>query len=394
MKAFLTILLFASLVWGQAARPGQKEKIDQAIELARQQKHQRALDEFLAILKNDPGNKQVATYVAAMEFQTGRVLECLARTQTLLKNDPKNPDLLELLGQSYMSTREWNKAEAAWRALLKERPDSEQAHMQLGAVLLQNNRFESALFEINRSLEINPRRTDIHSLRGNILASLGRMDEAAQEWVAALSGDPNDSVALSGLAVFLRNSDPDQALVYARRAVDLSEGRTIGPYRVLALVYRARGEVAQARQVLERAMLSFPSSEMLAAELRSLRAIEPANTPTLPAEGMTLGASSRDLLALLKLPNPPRSGNPPPRAPAPSRSRPAPASPAPVSLETQNPNLARGVLPLSFIVPPFIYADVVAPPEKEIPASLADVAKRLREQKEREKAKKKKGTDN
>ncbi len=394
MRTLLAILLFASVLPAQ-------DRMDKAMELARQQKYQQALDEFLAIVKSDPANKKAAMYAAAMEFQTGRMPECIARTQILLKSDPKNADMLELLGQSYMATRDWKKAEDAWRAVLKERPSSDQAHMQLGAVLLQYSRFESALFETNLALEINSRRADIHSLRGNILASLGRMQEAAQEWAFALNGDPSDSVALSGLAVYLRESDPDRALALARRAVDLNEGRAIGPYRVLALVYRARGDLAMARTVIERALLSFPNSDMLAAELRSLKNPEPAGIPAPSGAALTLGASARDLQAMLTLPNPPGKPAPPPKAATNARnarSRPAPPpTPAPtvVSLASQPPNLARGALPLSAIVPPFVYADVVAPYEEEpTPASLADVARRLREQKEKETPKKKKGNGN
>ncbi len=340
---FRLCVLCASVVYSQS--------LDKGIELVRQQKFEAARTEFEAVLKAEPGNARAAALLAAAELQTGLVKSGIARAEILLEKDPKNPDLHELLGQGYMAARDWEKAEREWRWMTAERPNSEQAHMQLAAALLQRDRLPEALAAANRSLEINGKRSDVRSLRGNILASLGRMDAAAQDWTLALAADPDDSVALSGLAVYLRERDPDRALVYAQRALDLSGGRSLGAVRVLALVRRSRGEFDEARKVLDRARLTFPGNPLLAADLRAVNdhAAQPAKapqpapakptvlaaappptrpaatpTPTLPTppptataapapappleplpasvRGLTLGTTASDLLPLLRLP--------------------------------------------------------------------------------------------
>jgi len=334
---FRLCVLCASVVHAQSLEKG--------IELVRQQKFDAARAEFEAVLKAEPGNARAAALLAAAELQTGLVKSGIARAEILLEKDPKNPDLHELLGQAYMANRDWEKAEREWRWMTVERPNSEQAHMQLAAALLQRDRLPDALTAVNRSLEINAKRSDVRSLRGNILASLGRMDAAAQDWTLALAADPDDSVALSGLAVYLRERDPDRALVYAQRALDLSGGRSLGAVRVLALVRRSRGEFDEARKVLERARLTFPGNPLLAADLRAVNehAAQPAKAPQpapakttvlaaappattrpaaaptppvptpvptpapvepLPAfvRGLTLGTTASDLLPLLRLP--------------------------------------------------------------------------------------------
>ena len=170
MRLILSLVLAAGLL--QNPGPQIEERINRAVELARQQKNEEAYEEFRAILKEDPGNLRVSALLAGMELATGRVKESIARAEVLLESDPKNADLHELLGQAYMAARDWKKAEGEWRWLIAERPNSEQAHMQLGAVLLQSDRFESALLEVNRALEINPKRSDARSLRGNLRRTL------------------------------------------------------------------------------------------------------------------------------------------------------------------------------------------------------------------------------
>src|SRR5579871_4512313 len=212
--------------------------------------------------------------------------------------------------------------EAEWRFLLERRPRSEQSHMQLGAVLLQEDRYQDALAEVTKALEIAPKRNDARSLRGNILATLGQINQAALDWNVALAGDPDDTVALSGLAVFLRQTDPDRALKYAQHAVDLTNWIALGPMRVLAMVYRARGDEAASRGVLTRALMVFPNNETLAADLRAENMVSsgkpgaappPVKTaaanlvviPPLAVGGLTLGADAGDFLWMDPPPLPP-----------------------------------------------------------------------------------------
>lgn len=312
-SSFRLCVLCASLAYSQS--------LDKGIELVRQQKFEAARAEFEAVLKAEPGNARAAALLAAAELQTGMVKSGIARAEILLEKDPKNLDLHELLGQGYMAARDWEKAEREWRWIIAERPNSEQAHMQLAAALLQRDRVPEALAAANRSLEINGKRSDVRSLRGNILASLGRMDAAAQDWTLALAADPDDSVALSGLAVYLRERDPDRALVYAQRALDLSGGRSLGAVRVLALVRRTRGEFDEARKVLQRARLTFPDNTLLAADLRAIneQAAQPAKTPQ-PATGKPT--------VLAAAPPPARPAAVP--TPTPPTPKPSPTAPPPV----------------------------------------------------------------
>ncbi len=309
------LILFLSLAfWQTPATQTNADPVDHALDLIRQAKHEQAYTELRDVVKADPSNARALAFLAAMELQTGRLDDCQRHVDELTSKDPKNPDVRELTGQLFMARRDWKQAEGEWRWILGERPNSEQAHMQLAAVLLQQDRFQEALSEVSRSLEINPRRSDARSLRGNIQASLGRMEDAALDWNIALVGDSNDTVALSGLAVYLRNSQPEKSLSYAKQAVDLTGGKALGPIRVLSLVYRTQGENDKARQLIERAMLTFPNNEALVAELNAMKnpltAKNPVPVATKPATGPAPAeAKAADARAPKLAPEPPASAS-------------------------------------------------------------------------------------
>ena len=242
-----------------------------ALDLLRQNRIAEARALLEAVVEEQPGNARAQAYLAAAELQSGEVEKAITRASRLLKADPDNADLHELLAQAHMSNQDWSRAEKQWRAVLRARPNSEEARFQLANALLQRGRFPEGLQEVTRAVEINPRRSDARALRGNLLARVGRTEEAAREWRLALASDANNPAALAGLAVYLREREPDVALEYARRAVELSNWEAVGPIRILVLVHRTRGEHERAREALRKALRKFPDNPVLASELRGLK---------------------------------------------------------------------------------------------------------------------------
>lgn len=241
-----------------------------AVELLSQNRIAEARTLLEAVVEEQPGNARAQAYLAAAELQSGEVEKAINRASRLLKADPDNADLHELLAQSRMSNQDWARAEKQRRAVLRARPNSEEARFQLAKALLQLGRFPEGLQEVTRAVEINPRRSDARALRGNLLARVGRTVEAAKEWRLALATDANNPAALAGLAVYLREAQPDVALEYARRAVELNNWESVGSIRILVLVHRTRGERERAREVLRKGLGKFPDNPILASELRGL----------------------------------------------------------------------------------------------------------------------------
>ncbi len=268
---FRILLVVFAFALPLAAAPAE-DRLDRAIEKLRANRVAEARAELEAIVEAQPGNARAHAYLAAAEIKTGDVELAITRARRLLEADPDDADVHDLLGQARMLNRQWTEAEKHWRAVIQQRPNSEEAHFQLATTLLQLGNTKEGLDAVTRAVEINPRRSDARALRGNLLASIGRAEEGAKEWIGALAIDGNNVAALSGLAVHLRQREPEQALEHARRAVELSNWEAAAPIRILALVHRSRGDVEQAREVLRRGLRKLPDEPALAAELRSLQA--------------------------------------------------------------------------------------------------------------------------
>lgn len=244
------------------------ERLDRAIEKLQAGRVAEARAELGVLVEREPGNARAHAYLATAEIQTGDVEQAVARAKRLVEDDPEDSDLRELLARAYMASHNWAFAEKQWRIVIERRTRSEEAHFQLASTLAQLGRFEDAQVYAGRAAEINPRRADARALRGNLLASLGRADEAAKEWHGALAADANNHAALAGLAVHLRDKEPEMALEYARRAVELTGWKAVGPIRILASVHRSRGERERAREVLRKGLEKNPDDPALQADLR------------------------------------------------------------------------------------------------------------------------------
>ena len=257
---------------GASERPAEAwPQVEQrAVELLRQNRIAEARTLLEAVVEEQPGNARAQAYLAAAELQSGEIEKAINRASRLLKADPENADLHELLAQAHMSNQDWSRAEKQWRAVLRARPNSEEARFQLAKALLQRGRFQEGLQEVTRAVEINSRRSDARALRGNLLARVGRTVEAAREWRLALASDPNNPAVLAGMAVYLREREPDVALEYARRAVELDNWESVGSIRILVLVHLTRGERELAQEVLRKALRKLPDNPVLASELRGL----------------------------------------------------------------------------------------------------------------------------
>ena len=91
-------------------------------------------------------------------------------------------------------------AEAEYRSVLAAAPNDADVLSGLADVLARQQRFEEALALLVRARELAPSRPDILTSRGRVLRSLGRMPEARQEFLAALTLDPQNQEARAGLA--------------------------------------------------------------------------------------------------------------------------------------------------------------------------------------------------
>ncbi len=72
---------------------------------------------------------------------------------------------------------------AAYQRILAREPDHAGALQMMGMLAAQCGQFEPAAELIRRSLRVGPENAEAHNNLGNVLSELGRLDEAAAEYL-------------------------------------------------------------------------------------------------------------------------------------------------------------------------------------------------------------------
>jgi tetratricopeptide (TPR) repeat protein len=103
--------------------------------------------------------------------------------------DPHDAESFVALAMAYNSLREFRKAAEAARHALTLRSDSWQGKLEMAKSLYGQGQFIPALCELD---EVGKDFPDVHLVRGHVLMSLGRSQDAAEEFDLFLKQEPSD----------------------------------------------------------------------------------------------------------------------------------------------------------------------------------------------------------
>jgi Flp pilus assembly protein TadD len=124
---------------------------------------------------------------------------------------PNAPDALSALAESY-SERGDPRAERLFLKLTEVAPANYRYWANLGVYYGEHGRPAEAVGALRSALDRNPREASVRDYLGQILVGLGRDDEAAAEFGAAIAAEPTFAPAYSNLAALrLRKGDPERA---------------------------------------------------------------------------------------------------------------------------------------------------------------------------------------
>jgi tetratricopeptide (TPR) repeat protein len=203
------------------------------VSLGRMDEAAQAYETSLRILPNQP---KVLHNLAIVLVGLRRVDEAVGRMREAARLSPGSPEIFENLADTLQATGDFEGAIAAYAAILRVTPESGQTYhnmavalvragrreealgafqeaarlmpesglvqMSMATVLVSLNRLEEALPHFARAIQtIEPAgAADAHNEFGVALARLGRLDQAAKEFEAALALRPDFPVARDNLA--------------------------------------------------------------------------------------------------------------------------------------------------------------------------------------------------
>jgi len=169
---------------------------------------------------------------------------------------PTDPNPLLALGTHYYQQGDVAAAERAFKAAEALAPDLPEVHNNLGLIYAGQGEHERAVAAFRRALELEP---GIAATEHNLAASLQALeqyDEALQHYQAAMAlGEPQVSTLANMAVAYYEAGEPDEAVEAAQQTLDLPGGEDVAPaYLVLGAVALESRQPEQALAYLERAI--------------------------------------------------------------------------------------------------------------------------------------------
>jgi tetratricopeptide (TPR) repeat protein len=149
------------------------------------------------------------------------------------------------------------KALEAYEKVVQEDPQALEAYRDIAELHLRLGQPEAALRAAERVKDLAPTDPTSFVFLGNVLVAQGDLAKAAEAYENALKLDPRNLRALENLGNYYAILDPDKALSYYQRLVDI-DPRDADIYFQMALVHQKKGNSAQALALYQKSVQLDP----------------------------------------------------------------------------------------------------------------------------------------
>ena len=244
---------------------GKQREFDQAIMY-----YQRALE-----LK--PDTLEVKMVLANTLLEAGQAQSAIVQYQSILERDGNNARAHYWLGKAFSSLDKLDRAAESYRKALLIKQDSFAATRALADTYYKQRDLDKAVTYYQRALQIKPDSLEVRKGLATTFLKTGQMASAVDQYHMILARDGDDLRALNDLAWLQATTDddnlrdPQNAVVLAERACQISEYEMPEILDTLAAAYAAAGNFDQAVAVGQNALALSESAgnTELSEELKS-----------------------------------------------------------------------------------------------------------------------------
>lgn len=201
-----------------------------------------------------------------------------------------------LLGTTIYRNRVYRSTASLWADAVAKYPQRLRPRVNLGTALLSAGRVDQAIEQFNAALQINPNSYTARTGLGVALADQGKLDEARPYYEAALAIKPDYAEALIDLALLLSRqgkldeadahyeealqSEPENDKAHNNLGVNLArEGRTAAALEHFAAALRANPEYAEAHFNLALTLVKVDRFDEAVAHYRTAIRLDPQYCP-------------------------------------------------------------------------------------------------------------------
>lgn len=240
--------------------------VNQAEEAFRTGKLTQALQAYKDAVYSDPTNPSNYIALARLQVYSGEFEEAVENAQNALLKNPNNPTAHAVLGWALGYLEKYGEAEIEIKKALELDPNSALAHAYYAEILINQGDYllyDQAAASSKRARDLDPTLLESHRSRGIVLLNTQNLEEAVQEFQAALAINKNipDLNLYLGIT-YKALGEYDSAQEALLSAYALNPQNTVA-LTELSRAFFADGRFPQAAQYAEEALKVEPSDPRL-----------------------------------------------------------------------------------------------------------------------------------
>jgi tetratricopeptide (TPR) repeat protein len=240
--------------------------VSQAEDYYKAGKLAQAIETYKHAILSDPGN--AANYVALARLQcfVGEYEDAVQNAQNAILKNPNNPMAHAVLGWALGLQEKYGEAEIEIKKALSEDPNSALAYAYYAEILMAQNDYtlyDKAAEVSKKARDLDPALLESHRARGIVLLNTQNLDEAVQEFQAALAINkniPDLNLYLGITYKALNEYDLAQESLLAAYALNPTDTIALTE---LSRAFFADGRYPQAAQYAEEAVKVAPTDPRL-----------------------------------------------------------------------------------------------------------------------------------
>jgi tetratricopeptide (TPR) repeat protein len=206
-----------------------------------------------ALLKSDPGNARALQLLMQSYLAGKQAAAAEVRLRQAALQKPATAELQVVVGQWFEGFGKVADARTAFEAAETARPSYPPAEMALATLDQRERKWDAARGRLSRMVSVHPRISQAWMNLANVEYQTGNKAQARDYYQKVAELDRRNVVALNNYAYLRAESDPDDALKHAERALEIAPD-SAAVLDTMGWIYYRKGLYGEAVTYLDRAM--------------------------------------------------------------------------------------------------------------------------------------------
>jgi len=221
--------------------------------------HQKAKENFLAHLRQQPGDIEVLLDTAILLLEMNELDSAREKLHRILELNPDQPQVHHYLGELYLNDGSLSRAVECFNRALTLNPHQDGCHFRLAQCYLYLEQRANARENLLAELKNSPNQADVLLELGCLLEEVGAIAEAMNCFERVIDAHPENIQAYYNLSVsYFRNGLPDQGIELSLRVLELQSDHIFAMHN-LAFAYLQKDEIEKAHQYIQMACDRAPN---------------------------------------------------------------------------------------------------------------------------------------